>query len=220
MKTIAAMSVLLLGSFAGATEAKFTFSMASQPAGTATLSSNNLPDGGSQFIVDLHIDYPGQTIHQRQEDSYDKDGKPTISTSLVEQGTNKTVIKVVYGYASLTATTTVNDKKTEKFVRFPIGKSIVKPSQLWFFSVRPEKGKVSKELDYDPRAGAWVNHQRVYVGTSRLTIGGKQVTAFEIDDKNLSDGTVVKQMVDEHGMPYRVDFGSTDSPMSMERVAK
>jgi hypothetical protein len=213
------MLLLSLAALAGASQAKFTFSVAGQAAGTATLTSTKLTDGGSQFIVDLHVSIADQTMHQRQEDSYDKNAKPTVSAWLSEQGQTKTEIKLEYGYATLTVTTATDGKVTKKVVRLPMGKSIVRPSQLWFFSVRPERNKISKEIEYNVKTGKWDNHEVVYVGPSSIGFGTKRVTAYELDDKNMADNTVVKELVDAQGMPYRIDFGSTIEPMSMERIA-
>ena len=218
MKRFAALFVIALGSIACAADQKYTFSIGGQPAGTGVLTYSKLPDGASKFTVDLKIDIGGQSAGHRQEDVYDKNAKPILSTMIDEQGANKIEEKGVYGIASLTHSTTTNGKLTSKLVKYPLGKSIAKPSQLWLFSTHPEPKTTSSEIEYDVKSGKWVGHKRIVVGPSQIEIGGKKIRAIELDDKDLVDGSVVKSWVDSQGMPYRVDFESSGQPMRLERV--
>jgi hypothetical protein len=219
MRRLAALLALTTSALAGAAQEKFAFSIAGQSAGTATLSFTKLADGGTKFAVDLKFDFGGQTGHQVQEDVYDKNGKPKSSTTLSEQGENKVQEKIVFGIASLTHTTITNGKSKEKTVKYPVGKSIVKLSQLWFFITKPAAHAAVTEIDYETKSGNWVSHKRTYVGPTQIEIGGKKVNAFEIQDKNLTAGTVDTQWVDAQGMPYRAEFQSSGTSMTLERVA-
>ena len=219
MRRLATLLLLFAAPLCGAVEGKFALKVADQEVGTAVLSLTKLAGGGTLFTVDLKIEMRGYAMHQRQEDRYDKDSKPVRSHTLTEQGGKKTERRVVYGKTSLTDALIDNGKKTAKTVRYPAGKSIAKPSQMWFFISTPMPGAVSRETEYDADSSKWVTHERRYVRPTEIEYGGKKIKAYELHDLDKAKGETVKQWVDGQGLPFRIEFGNPSQPMTLERIS-
>lgn len=218
MRNLTALLVLAVASLAGAAEQKYDFTLDQQTAGTATMSYTKLPDSGSQLVIDLNVDFAGQKIHQRQEMRYDKDGKPTLTTTLIEQGDKKSEQKVVFGIVSLTNTTTASGKTTASILRYPLGTSMAEPSQLWFFTTHPETNATSTETVYNMKTGKFDRHKRVYLGPTMIDFNGKKTRTLMTQDSDLADGSIVTQWVDTQGMPYRMVVETGGHSMQFERV--
>jgi len=204
MRILAALAFLSLSWPASTTEQKYTFTIDSQSAGTCTMMSTKLPDGGVEYVVDLKVDFSGHTGRQRQEMRYDKDGKPTLAELSIEDGTDKTVQKIVFGVASLTQTTTTKGKSEDKLVRYPLGRDMKQPSQLWFLVTHPKTGDVSYEMIYDPKSASFHRHKRTNVGPTDVEVDGKKYRSFQTTDLDMDDNTATTQWVDAQGMPFRL----------------
>jgi hypothetical protein len=220
MKKYAALLLLCLAPFAGALEGKYAFNVGETRVGTAVLTLNKLADGGAQFQVDLKVESQGFTMHQRQEDRYDKNSRPVLSTTTVKQSGKSKETKLEFGKDALTVTVVEDGKKKVKTVAYPKGKSLLKPSQVWFFVSTPMPGAVSKEIEYNGDTGKWVSRDRKYVGRVDLEFGGKTIKAYELHDVERGTDNVVKQWVDGQGLPYRVEFTKDGQTMTLDRIAE
>jgi hypothetical protein len=206
MNTLAALILLVLAPPTAKNEGKYEFTIDSQKAGTATMSLKASTDGSVELTLDLSEDLAGQTLHQVQRLSFDKDGKPLLASSVIEAGTDKKELKIVFGIVSLTETATENGKSTSQLIRYPLGRDMKQPSLLWFVATRPTTGQASYETVFDQKSLKFHRHKRSNLGPTNVDVAGKKTRCFELVDEDIDDGSTITQWVDVKGMPYRMIF--------------
>jgi hypothetical protein len=220
MRTAIALAAIGLASLGGATQAKYTLSLGGQPAGTATMTFTKQPNGGCKIVADLELSVQGSTTHIQSTEVLDKNARPVAFDFVEVAGGFSAERKMEYGAKALTFTETSGGKTKKKVVAYPKGKSVAQPSDLWFVTTKPTPHTVSMEEEYDADAGKWVSHKNVYVGTTQITVGGKKVKAYEINDTALSDGRVLHDWRDAHGLPYRLEVPVPGSVLQLNRILK
>jgi hypothetical protein len=207
-------TALALGVFvccAQAQEFKYRVVVQGQDLGEAKLTYNILPNKGLRSRLDMRIAGPGGQMSMQVDETCGPDGSPIKGA--MQQSSPAGAEKVVRTFSAkgVTVISTKNGKTTTKLVPYPKNGSIKSPSTLWFITTRPKLGATDKSFSLHNASMKWELSTTTYKGVQAIMVKGKSVKAHAINSKDAN------LLVDEKGMPYRIEFNESGLTITLER---
>ena len=189
-------------------QAKFTVEMSGKSAGTASLSQKLLPDGGKTVDLKMDLKVGSQTLSLRSQNTYDRTGTPVrkFLDANIPGGAQQRQIIATFDQQGANLVMIDGGKRSTRTIPLVATAPRSNVSEFWFLRDSPKSGESCKSYTFNMDARQWELQTVVYRGRKSIRIGGKTVSAHEIE--TIGDRPS-KAFVDDSGLPYLIESGPT-----------
>lgn len=168
------------------------------PSGTAALVQRLLPDGGKQVELTMELrPARGSAVRVRQESVYDSLGKPVRKIQeTTSAGKQVGLLVATFDPAGAKVQSGSGNKASTTIVPLDNQLSRANAAELWFVSKTPQIGDRVVCYTFDLGAMRWDLTETRYLGRK---------DGHRIETRR--SGTVTSTLLDDDGMPLRVESG-------------